>query len=83
LSVTVRVPTCRQSSVVRHVNLCVRRHLADGSLVRVLRPWCKPFPGFFLYVPSRAQMPAKIRVLMDFLVEQRQWLDREKREILG
>nr|WP_232786598.1 LysR substrate-binding domain-containing protein [Achromobacter sp. DH1f] len=34
-----------------------------GSLVRVLRPWCRPFPGFFLYVPSRAQMPAKIRAL--------------------
>lgn len=68
--------------LVQHIDLCVRRHLADGSLVRVLRPWCKPFPGFFLYVPSRAQMPAKIRALMDFLIEQRGRLDREKRAIL-
>ena len=68
--------------LVQHIDLCVRRQLADGSLVRVLRPWCKPFPGFFLYVPSRAQMPAKIRALMDFLVEQRLQLDQEKRDIL-
>lgn len=58
--------------LVQHIDLCVRQHLADGSLVRVLAPWCKPFPGFFLYVPSRAQMPAKIRALMDFLTEKRE-----------
>lgn len=57
--------------LVQHIDLCVRRHLADGSLVRVLAPWCRPFPGFFLYVPSRAQMPAKTRALMDFLIAQR------------
>ncbi|MCE4060357.1 LysR family transcriptional regulator [Pandoraea sputorum] len=60
--------------LVQHIDLSVRHHLADGSLVRVLRPWCPPFPGFYLYVPSRAQMPAKIRALMDFLVEQREKL---------
>lgn len=69
--------------LVQHIDLCVRQQLAEGTLVRVLRPWCKPFPGFFLYVPSRAQMPAKIRALMDFLVEQRRWLEQEKRDILG
>ncbi|WP_346837408.1 LysR family transcriptional regulator [Microbulbifer sp. SAOS-129_SWC] len=57
--------------VVQHLDLCVRPYLAEGSLVRVLQSWCRPFPGFFLYVPSRAQMPAKIRALIDFLVEQR------------
>ena len=61
------------------IELCVRRQLADGSLVRVLAPWCPPFPGFFLYVPSRAQMPAKIRALMDFLMERRALLEREPR----
>lgn len=60
--------------LVQHIDLCVRRHLADGSLIRVLSAWCLPFPGFYLYVPSRAQMPAKIRVLMDFLAEQRERL---------
>lgn len=58
--------------LVQHIDLCVREHLAEGSLVRVLAPWCPPFPGFFLYVPSRAQMPAKTRALMDFLVAQRE-----------
>ncbi|WP_226642790.1 LysR family transcriptional regulator [Microbulbifer variabilis] len=57
--------------LVKHLDLCVQQHLADKSLVRVLQSWCKPFPGFFLYVPSRAQMPAKIRVLIDFLIDQR------------
>jgi DNA-binding transcriptional LysR family regulator len=63
--------------LVQHLDLGVRRHVADGSLVRVLAPWCPPFPGFYLYVPSRAQMPAKIRALMDFLVEQRKLLGRK------
>lgn len=63
--------------LVQHLDLGVRRHLADGSLVRVLAPWCPPFPGFYLYVPSRAQMPAKIRALMDFLMEQRKLLGRK------
>lgn len=58
--------------LVQHLDLCVRQHLAEGSLVHVLSPWSKPFPGFFLYVPSRAQMPAKIRALMDFLIEKRE-----------
>lgn len=60
--------------LVQHIDLCVRRHLADGSLVRVLAAWCPPFPGFYLYVPSRSQMPAKTRALMGFLVEQRELL---------
>ena len=60
--------------LVQHLDLCVRQHLADGTLVRVLAPWCPPFPGFYLYVPSRAQMPAKTRALMDFLQEKREAL---------
>ncbi|MDQ0137862.1 DNA-binding transcriptional LysR family regulator [Neorhizobium galegae] len=27
--------------------------LADGRLTRLLEPWCKPFPGYHLYYPSR------------------------------
>jgi len=60
--------------LIQHIDLRVRRHLADGSLVRVLAPWCRPFPGFFLYLPSRAQMPARLRALMDFLIEKRELL---------
>jgi len=68
--------------LVQHIDLCVRQHLADGSLVRVLAAWCPPFPGFYLYVPSRSQMPAKTRALMDFLVEQRELLVRRAREAI-
>lgn len=57
--------------LIKHLDLCVQQHLQDGSLIRVLTPWCRPFPGCYLYVPSRAQMPAKIRALMDFLIEKR------------
>lgn len=68
--------------LIKYLDLCVRQHLADGRLVRVLAPWCRPFPGFYLYVPSRAQMPAKIRALMDFLIERREQLALESREAI-
>jgi DNA-binding transcriptional LysR family regulator len=45
----------------------VREDLASGKLVRVLEDWCPAFPGFYLYYPSRAQMPLKLRALIDFL----------------
>jgi len=60
--------------LIKYLDLCVRQQLADGQLVRVLAPWCRPFPGFYLYIPSRAQMPGKIRALMDFLIERRERL---------
>lgn len=52
------------------MSIAVQRHLDYGSLVGVLQGWCRPFAGFYLYVPSREQMPAKVRALMDFLVEE-------------
>ncbi|MFD1559461.1 LysR family transcriptional regulator [Paraburkholderia silviterrae] len=64
--------------LVQHIDLCVRHHLSSGSLIRVLEPWCRPFPGFHLYIPSRSQMPAKTRALMDFLIVQREQLERER-----
>ena len=60
--------------LIKYLDIFVRQHLADGRLVRVLASWCRPFSGFYLYVPSRAQMPAKVRALMDFLVERREQL---------
>ena len=42
-------------------------HLAEGTLVRVLESWCQPFPGFFLYYPSRRQQPAALSALIDAL----------------
>ena len=31
--------------------------VAAGRLTRVLEKWCPPFPGYFLYHPSRRQTP--------------------------
>lgn len=44
----------------------VEKHLASGALVRVLEDWCPYYPGFFLYYPSRRQMPAALRAFVDF-----------------
>jgi DNA-binding transcriptional LysR family regulator len=45
----------------------VAHHLATGALVRVLQDWCPPFPGFFLYYPSRGQLPAALSALIETL----------------
>src|SRR5438093_5524914 len=45
----------------------VAQHLASGALVRVLADWCPPFPGFFLYYPSRRQQPAALSALIETL----------------
>ncbi|MGN8023871.1 LysR family transcriptional regulator [Phyllobacterium sp. 22229] len=45
----------------------IAEHLSAGRLVRVLEDWCEPFPGFFLYHPSRKQTPPGLRALITFL----------------
>lgn len=57
--------------LIQHIDIAVRSHLRSGRLVSVLEDWSKPFPGFYLYVPSREQMAARVRALIDFLVEKR------------
>lgn len=42
-------------------------YVENGSLLRVLEDWCQPFPGFFLYYPSRRQQPAALSALIDTL----------------
>jgi DNA-binding transcriptional LysR family regulator len=42
-------------------------YIANGALVRVLEDWCPPFPGFFLYYPSRRQQPAALVALIGAL----------------
>jgi DNA-binding transcriptional LysR family regulator len=42
----------------------VERELANRELIRVLEDWCQPFPGFFLYYPSRRQQPAAVSALI-------------------
>lgn len=45
----------------------VAPHLERGALVRVLEDWCPPFPGFFLYYPSRRHQPAALAALIQAL----------------
>jgi DNA-binding transcriptional LysR family regulator len=41
--------------------------ISSGKLVRVLEEWCPPFPGYFLYYPSRRQQPAALSALIKTL----------------
>jgi DNA-binding transcriptional LysR family regulator len=43
----------------------VAPHLASGALVPVLADWTPPFPGFFLYYPSRKHQPAALTAVID------------------
>lgn len=45
----------------------VEGYLESGALVRVLEAWCQPYPGFFLYYPSRRQQPPALVALIGVL----------------
>ncbi|MCP3165772.1 LysR family transcriptional regulator [Myxococcus qinghaiensis] len=45
----------------------VTRLLEEGRLVRVLEDWCPAYAGFFLYYPSRRQLPTALRAFLDFV----------------
>jgi DNA-binding transcriptional LysR family regulator len=49
----------------------VQAQLSAGNLVRVLKEWSPPFPGFYLYYPGRRQMPPALRAFIDFVTVQR------------
>ncbi|WP_082582759.1 LysR family transcriptional regulator [Frateuria sp. Soil773] len=57
--------------LIQNIDLAIHPYLADGRLVRVLREWAHTQAGFYLYAPTREQMPSKVRALLDFLVEKR------------
>ena len=40
-------------------------YLESGELVRLLTDWTPPFPGFFVYYPSRRQMAPALRAFVD------------------
>jgi DNA-binding transcriptional LysR family regulator len=42
----------------------VSAHVAAGRLTRVLERWCPPFPGYYLYHPSRRQTPPALSALI-------------------
>jgi len=41
--------------------------IVEGRLVQVLKDWCPPFPGYFLYYPSRRNQPAALAALIEAL----------------
>ncbi len=45
----------------------VKTEIADGSLIRVLEEWCEPFPGYYLYYPSRRQHTTAFSLFVDAL----------------
>ncbi|MFD1613171.1 LysR substrate-binding domain-containing protein [Sphingomonas tabacisoli] len=45
----------------------VINHLSKGRLVRVLKDWCEPYPGYHLYYPSRRQPTPAFSVLVNEL----------------
>jgi DNA-binding transcriptional LysR family regulator len=54
----------------------VREAVASGELVSVLEDWCAPFPGPFLYYPSRRQPPPALGAFIAFVAE---WRKQQRR----
>lgn len=46
-----------------------RNAIASGSLVTLLEDWTPPFPGQFLYYPSRRLVPPPLRAFIDIIRE--------------
>lgn len=59
----------------------VRDALERGELVSVLREFCAPFPGYYLYYPQRRQSSAALRALVEYLrlLRERQRGHRERK----
>jgi len=58
----------------------VRESIASGALVSVLDDWCPPFPGPFLYYPSRRQPPPALAAFVAFVAE---WRKKERSKARG
>ena len=42
-------------------------HLKEGRLISVLEAWCRPFPGYYLYYPSRRQPSPAFSLVVEAL----------------
>jgi DNA-binding transcriptional LysR family regulator len=50
----------------------------SGELASVLEDWCAPFPGPFLYYPSRRHPPRALAAFVSFVAD---WRKRERRTL--
>ncbi|MGH6994571.1 MAG: LysR substrate-binding domain-containing protein, partial [Stellaceae bacterium] len=72
-SLVVNVDTLIESAVLNGVGLAqaplaqFEREIGDGRLVSVLERWQPVMPPFSLYYPSRRQLPAALKALVEFL----------------
>jgi DNA-binding transcriptional LysR family regulator len=57
----------------------VREAIEAGQLVSVLKEYCTPFPGYYLYYPERRQASRALRALIDHLRQSRAAGRRPKR----
>ncbi|WGR94590.1 LysR family transcriptional regulator [Bradyrhizobium sp. ISRA443] len=56
----------------------VRYGVKSGALVSVLDDWCPPFPGPYLYYPSRRQPPPALAAFVSFVAEWRKQARQKK-----
>lgn len=45
----------------------IKHLISAGRLIQILKDWCPPFPGYFLYYPSRRNQPAALAALIKAL----------------
>lgn len=45
----------------------IQNEVDSGALVRILEEWSPPFPGYYLYYPSRKQHPPAFALMIDTL----------------
>src|SRR5258708_12702191 len=60
----------------------VREAVESGELISVLDDWCAPFPGPFLYYPSRRQPPPALAAFVAFVAEWRKQEAKGKADLL-
>lgn len=72
-SLVVNVDTLIESAVLNGIGLAqvpraqFEQEIRDGRLVSVLERWQPVMPPFSLYYPSRRQIPAALKALVEFL----------------
>jgi DNA-binding transcriptional LysR family regulator len=58
----------------------IRDAVKSGVLISVLEDWCTPFPGPFLYYPSRRQPPPALGAFVSFVADWRKQERRRRKE---